>query len=72
MTTSDPTITLAEAFEAVELPLGAAQSLLQWMGQQIGHDTEAGRILSQAGAELTEPTPDPPVRSSTTTTSKSS
>lgn len=73
MTTSEPTISLGEAFDSVELPLGSAQLVIQWIGQQIGHDTEAGRLISQAGAALEAPS-EPPVRSTSTssTSTKSS
>lgn len=56
-------ISLHDAFENVTMPVGAAQSLLQWIGQQVGHDTEAGRALNEGGASLTAP--DPPVTRST-------
>jgi hypothetical protein len=70
MTTSDE-ISLHDAFENVKMPIGAAQSLLQWMGQQVGHDTEAGRALNLGGATLAAE-PDPPVTRSTSTSGTSS
>lgn len=70
-TSSEPTITLGEAFDSVELPLGAAQSVLQWIGQMIGHDTEAGRAISAGGANLTAPET-PPVRTASASTSSTS
>jgi hypothetical protein len=63
-------ISLHDAFENVMMPVGAAQSLLQWLGQQVGHDTEAGRALNDGGASLTAPEP-PVTRSSTTASSTS-
>jgi hypothetical protein len=69
MTTSEPTITLAQAFENVELTTGAAQSLLQWMGQQVGHDTEAGRALNEGGQSLVAA---PPTRTTTSGSSSKS
>lgn len=62
-------ISLSDAFDNVMMPVGAAQSLLQWIGQQVGHDTEAGRALNEGGASLTAP--DAPVSRSTTTASGS-
>lgn len=71
MTTSD-NITLATAFAGVTLPRGAASTLLQWMGMQIGHDTEAGAALRDGGIALMETESEPPVRSTSTSRSSSS
>lgn len=42
-------VTLGAAFESVVLSRGAATTLLQWMAFQVGHDTEAGMALRDAG-----------------------
>lgn len=72
MTTSDD-ITLATAFAGVTLPRGAASTLLQWMGMQIGHDTEAGAALRDGGIALMDTgAAEPPARTSTSSRSSTS
>lgn len=70
MTQSDE-ISLGLAFQSVVVSQGAASTLLQWMAQQIGHDTEAGKALRDAGiaiglGDIT------PARSSSSSSSSSS
>src|SRR4051812_34360196 len=60
MTLSDEPISLASAFDSVMLSPGAASTLLQWMALQIGHDTEAGAALRDAGIVVSSPEPEEP------------
>lgn len=67
MTLSDEQISLATAFDSVMLSPGAASTLLQWMAHQIGHDTEAGAALRDAGILVGSNAPEePPVDDSLT------
>jgi hypothetical protein len=53
MTISEDSISLADAMADVRMTHGAAGTLLQYLAQQIGTDTEAGAALRDAGAALT-------------------
>lgn len=46
------TISLGLAFQSVMMTQGACSSLLQWMAQQIGQDTESGQALRDAGIAI--------------------
>ena len=79
--TSDPEeksgdqISLGLAFQSVMMSQGACSTLLQWMAHQIGHDTEAGAALRDAGITIGSEDITPAARksekSATTSTSAS-